>query len=270
MDQSEHMSTNPSSTMGRSGVIGLFQIRDPSTARKAIDIVSIFKSKLSMADGWFRTLGRLYKHIMRTKRKLRSHYKIPDPFSPTETFKGALTLLPLRMGKEDYKTLDAVFGVASEDTEMVDADNGGKAADGPSRLDRWNAINAGSTTPGASGSQNGLVSPYPPALTPVSAASQSLGTSGIPAVSPTPVSPAVPPFTPASIGSAGDSTAQTAPFSPVLQKTPTQQAPVAWTGEQVQAWVDALETKFTAYDVAAFVEGRECKDTAGWLGLIWE
>src|SRR5580658_2678280 len=56
MDQSEHMSKNPLATMGRAGVLGLFQLRDPSTARKAVDIVSIFRGKLTMADGWFRSL----------------------------------------------------------------------------------------------------------------------------------------------------------------------------------------------------------------------
>jgi hypothetical protein len=282
MDQSEHMSKNPMAAMGRAGVLGLFQLRDPDTARRAIDIVSIFHGKLSMADGWFRSLARLYKFYMRTKRKLRSHYKITDPFSSTETFKGPATLLPLRMAKEDYKTLDAAFRVAgAEDVDMLDAPppppEADKPADPVGQLERWNATNAG---------PNGLTSPYrgpssSSSLTPVAtAAVQALGAAAVAAAagaSPSPVSPALAPYAPpgaehryshAGAESAGAAAAvqQQQQYHGEPQPPPPQQ----WSAEQVQAWVDALETKFTAADVAAFVEGRECRSTTGWIGLIWE
>jgi hypothetical protein len=278
MDPSEHMSKNPMAAMGRAGILGLFQLRDPSTARRAVDIVSIFRGRLSMADGWFLSLARLYKFYMRTKRKLRSHYKITDPFSQTEVFKGPATLLPLRMAKEDYKTLDAAFGVAAaEDVYMVDAPpaEAEKPADPVGQLERWNATNAG---------PNGLTSPYhrPPSssssLTPVAtAAVQALGAAAAAAAagaSPSPVSPALPQYAPAGAehryNPAGPDLAAAAAQHQQQQQREQQAPPQQWSAEQVQAWVDALETKFTAADVAAFVEGRECRSTTGWLGLIWE
>ena len=294
MDQSEHMSKNPMSAMGRAGVLGLFQLRDPSTARRAVDILSIFRGRLGMADGWFRSLARLYKFYMRTKRKLRSHYKITDPFSPAETFKGHLTLLPLRMAKEDYGTLDAAFGAAADDVDMPDAPSeGDRSADagGVSQLARWNAANAG---------PNGLASPrHAPSsssLAPVAtAAVQALSAAAASAssasgASPSPVSPvphagggqraehggyggAVGPESPAP-GGGSFSPANASAAAAAHRRREQQQAPQPqqWTAERVQEWVNALETRWTAADVAAFVEGRECnaKGAPGWLGLIWE
>jgi glutathione S-transferase len=72
------------------------------------------------------------------------------------------------------------------------------------------------------------------------------------------------------VGGGSFSAANAAGATVVHQQPP---APQLWSAEQVQRWVDRLETRWTAADVAAFVEGRECRArgaAAGWLGVIWE
>lgn len=280
------MSTNPVSAQGPTGIVGLFTVRDAEIARKACDLVATFRPRLHMADSWYKTLGRLHRLFLRTKKELRRNYKF-QLFSASEPYQGRSALHPLRMGAETYKSLDAVFGrdpsPQPEDSEMADAPESGikdenslQATEGALR-ESWAAVNAiASSHTQVTPTSNGYGSSYQ--------ASPQTSTSQYPPISP----PAGDnqPYTPSSTSGFPQNVYGT-PFQqrspgqgePAQQETPSVPPKVPsqpWTHEQVEAWLNSLETVFGANDVAAFVEAVDWKDfgapsspVKGWLRLAW-
>jgi hypothetical protein len=269
MDQEAHMSKNRPPTPNRmTASPAPVPVRDAETARKAVDLVALFKPRLKMADGWLGTLSRLHRYFRLTKRELRRNYKQPELFSDNRG-----VLFPLRMENEDYTVLDAAFGRGpiDDDTDMMDApQESDSILSAPSsragemgvaslltpdsKLEGWNAIN--SLVQPAEG-PNGQVEAY-------------RANKMSPPLMPGPFPPKLPadyayrPTHYNSLATAGDTAA------------PSQLSPaVSWTKDQAEVWLNNLETKFGADDVAAFVEGTGFKDlagsggNAGWLRLIW-
>jgi hypothetical protein len=282
MDTKELMSSSVLS-QGNPGFMGTYNIRDAETAKKAAELVAGFRPKFKMAEGWFKTLGRLHHLFLRTKRELRRNSKHPNMYSPSEAYQGRSQLLTLRMTDESYMQLDHVFGpdhTQSQDLEMVDATDvkpGPQANRGQTETvarESWAAVNAphpaqtqdsngmgyhqGQQSPGASRSN------YPP------------------------ISPQAPsqPYTPSSLPQFPYSSPYPQPKSPsgaVHPPEPTQDTQSTprlpsqpWTQEQVEAWLNSLETVFGANDVVVFAEAIDWKEFVvpgspikGWLRLAW-
>jgi len=287
MDPKEYMSQNPNSSHGQAGFLGLFAARDADRARKACDLVAVFRPKLRMADGWFKTLGRLHRYFFRTKKELQKNYTF-NPFGANAgPFHGRSSLLSLRMSDDQYRPLDAAFGRSpspSLDTEMTDApprsvkDESRRTTEGAAR-EAWAAVNnmpppmdppSSSAQPAVS---NG--SPYPQAT--------SISSGPYPALSPqsaAPYSPGITPHQNPAPAPAPASPATTATTEPA--ETPSQVSAASprvsqqWTHEQVDQWLNGLESVFGANDLAAFVEAVDWRNfgavnapVKGWLRLVW-
>jgi hypothetical protein len=305
MDPNEHMSSSATSIQNRIVITA----RDTGLACKAINLVCIMRPRLRMAEGCFRSLGRLHRYFLRMKKELRANYK-QDPSIQSKDFHSRASLLPLRMSDEEYKAFDLTFGkvgalLEAEDQEMPDAPaesprdegsvasvrNPGQSPESSSRSDRWNAIN----TPGSVGQPevagvNGTSTGYhssqlSPSMTASTGPVPSPG-SGQQAPGSSAPSPgmSLPGFGPGQLPSFPNwqtkSSAQAAQAQNPGSLLPLSQ-PLAssWTAEQTDAWLMSLETVFGGDDVVAFVEGRDLKDLAGlssgphraggWLRLIW-
>jgi hypothetical protein len=267
MDVGEQMSKSSLSASGHGGALALVTVRDADIARKASDLVVLFRPSIKMADNWFQTLQRTHRYFTKVKKTLRKHYRI-DPSVGLSKGSSAINTIVEMGANEEYRPLDSIFGKFQEDIEMADLSpeigvmkQQLLSSEGPSsaRDDlTWNAINTITTNPphinGAghanSGSQT-QQSLQPPLFATSSAHSQSL--------------PQIPPFTP---------TLPTLPTpSPSgADSTAPHQPSAFWTAEQVDAYLSALEIKFGAHDIAAFVEGVDARDftrVGGWLGAVW-
>ncbi|KAF2667359.1 hypothetical protein BT63DRAFT_441038 [Microthyrium microscopicum] len=293
MDAKEWMSSSSHSAQTQPAGLGLFAVRDAETARKASDLVSTFRPKLQLADGWYKTLGRLHRLFFRTKKELRKHFK-SQLFSANEPNQSRSPSHALRMGHETYQHLDAAFGrdpsPQIEDAVMMDVaeslrdDNGQQASEGALR-DSWAAVNAlqnhnRNSPPTSNGFASNYQNQTSPSATPNNQHNQPS---------------AYPPISPNAGGQPYTPTQQTnfsqnpygAPFQPqaspaVHQAEAPQEPPIPkalaqpLTPEQADTWLTSLETVFGANDVAAFVEAVDWKDFAspaspakGWLRVVW-
>jgi hypothetical protein len=279
MDTKEAMSSS-TLTHGNHGFTGTYNIRDSETARKAVDLVVSFRPKFRMAEGWFKTLGRLHHLFLRTKKELRRNYK-QNLYSSNETHQSRSQLHSLRMGDEAYMQLDNAFGpdiTHSYDLEMTDTSES-KASAQANRVqaeavarDTWAAVNTQQPQQDSNGlgyhqgqSSPGGRSNYPP-ISP-QAPSQPYTPSSLPQfpyTSPYPQQPKSP------------SGAVHPPDTP-QEAIPAPRAPSQpWTQEQVESWLNSLETVFGANDVIAFAEaidwnsfGAPGSPIKGWLRLAW-
>jgi hypothetical protein len=266
MDVRESMSINPASSSGHSGLVSLFFQRDAAHTRKALDLLSInFKPRLRQANEWLQVLARLHRYYLSTKKVLRRNYRNYNPFSPEESYKGSKTLMPLRMGEEEYIILDSAFGEVA-DVDMADALPNAEAhasvletnpsinptltAEGAAR-DRWSAVNSSPGIVTGLGSANGP------------------STFGSLASGPPLLQPFTPPPLPGAIHRPPQSPTSARPD--VCSNTETTEAGssstpahVNWTTAQIEAYLDSLETLFGAKDIVGFAEGR------GWREMLLE
>jgi hypothetical protein len=299
MDPKEYMSTNPTSAQGTAGFLALFAIRDADMTHKACNLVTLFRPKLRMADGWFKTLGRLHRLFLRTKRELRRNFKF-EPFSYNEGFQGRSSLLPLRMKDEQYAVLDSAFGRSPSpqpsDSEMTDAPDPPikvehtQATEGAAR-EAWAAVSNMLPTSSVTSNQNRLSSPNgaPSGFQQTSAASHTspYSASSPPPTTHQPYTPTGPPSALHNNAAAGKSMSPPQRVETTSLETPSatgvasmattagRSAPL-WTREQVEVWLAGLETVFGANDVAAFVEAIDWREfgapsgvVKGWLQLVW-
>ena len=305
MDPNEYMSSSATSIQNRIVITA----RDTTLTCKAISQVSLLRPRLRMAEGYFKSLGRLHRYFLRMKKELRANFK-QDSAGQGGDFHARSSLLPLRMSDEEYKAFDLTFGkvgvlLESEDQEMPDAplesprDEGsvaslrvqGQSPEGSARSDRWNAINASGTAGpadavAANESSTGYhSSQLSPSVTASTGRIQSPN-AGQQAAESSATSPgmALPSFgsaqlpsLPSWLGKVPPQASQ--PQSPAPALKHSQTPAVSWTTEQAEAWLMGLETVFGGDDVVAFVEGRDLTDlaglssgphrTGGWLRLIW-
>jgi hypothetical protein len=275
-------------------------------ARNALSLIGTMRRRLKMADGWFRTIGRVHKYFVRIKRDFRRNARALAESSPAG---GQLNELSLREGGtggglEEYKLIEMTlkeFGsLEDDDIEMADAEEVGgssvastavkseghtlqdRSPDGGTvRPDRWNAINnvgTGAQVPeSATNGTHSVPLATSSTISPTGAYAraghqqlpQSTGTS--PLVSPVAYGQSqFPPYPPTQIAR------HTQHASTASQQH--NQAPLPpMTVEQTESWLQNLETCFGGDDVTAFVEGKDWQDwttmgplgVGGWLNTIW-
>lgn len=99
MDLEGSLSSKPGATDGTHG---------PVQTGKALDILRDMRSRLKMANGWFRTLNRLHSYFSKVKRDFRRHSRLDAPDPHTNGIR------PVREGGaggglEEFKLLEKLF-----------------------------------------------------------------------------------------------------------------------------------------------------------------
>jgi hypothetical protein len=276
MDAAEQMSKSGISASGHGGALALITVRDADIARKASDLVVLTRPSLKMAENWFQTLQRTHRYFLKVKKTFRKNCRVDSEIGVGKGTSAINTIVDMGTN-EEYRPLDAIFGKFQEDIEMADTspENGAvkqqsSSLEGPLGRDEltWSAINATPTSQshvnGAGHASTGGISinqaqqqtPQTPLFSTTSTHSQSL--------------PQIPPFTPTL--PTPSPTGVDSMSAAAATATPAHHPTAPWNAEQVDMWLETLETKFGAYDVAAFVEGvdaREFAGVGGWLGAVW-
>jgi hypothetical protein len=273
-------------------------------ARNALSLIGTMRRRLKMADGWFKTVGRVHKYFVRIKRDFRRNARALAESSPAG---GQLNHLSLREGGlggglEEYKMIEMTlkeFGsLEDDDMEMTDAPEVAESSvtstamksegytlqerspDSASlRPDRWNAINnAGTGVQTMEPTTNGMHS-VPVTSSSATSPSGTYAHSGHPQFPPsTGTSPLVSPgaFGPGQFPPSPPT--QQAPSTQPQHHQPPPPLPLPpMTTEQTETWLQSLETSFGGDDVTAFVEGKDWPDWAaigplgvgGWLNTVW-
>jgi hypothetical protein len=261
-------------------------------SRHALSIVAFMRSRLRMADGWFKTINRVHRYYVRVKKNFQRNVKVlggpsapPGPLSIREGGIGG--------GLEEFKMIEATlkeFGTLEDhDVEMTDAhepepskaESSADAASigvksesqhgqerfhdsGPVRHDQWNAINSGpdisqhsEPTPATNGSYYGVPTPgatSPGTTGPIYRPSYSGSSQASPVVSPAFGQHQIPQYLPP------QASAPKMQVSVSLQhqmQAPPPPLPPPMTAEQTEAWLQNLDTAFTGDDLSAFVEGKD-------------
>lgn len=195
MDPGSYLSTRVSTTGGQN--IEGSKPGDHSgfeAARKALEMIGQMRTKLKMADGWFRTINRMHQYFRRMKRDYRKNVAAMETNasesegSPVSTRHLSLREGGLGGGLDEFRLLERTlhdFGnLEDQDTEMTDAgqrpnsrpfdavyddnqshsgttvksdeaENRAGASASRSESGPWNAINA---VPTSADSRNGSVS----------------------------------------------------------------------------------------------------------------
>ena len=198
MDPSGYMCTQPISAANqRSDGSKAGESKGFEAARKSLEMVGKMRTKLYMADGWFKTIKRMHKYFKRMKSDYRKNVATLESNNASESDGSALSTRHLSLreggaggGLDEFKLLERTlkdFGnLEDQDIEMEDVDRrpGSRAFDAmyddssavstvkseeaenrpgapsdPRRSDHgpWNAINA---VPGAvSNRQENMLTP---------------------------------------------------------------------------------------------------------------
>ncbi|KAI9821817.1 MAG: hypothetical protein M1827_002399 [Pycnora praestabilis] len=126
-------------------------------ARRALEIIGQMRTRLKMADGWFRTIRRMHQYFIKMKRDYRRNSKtLTSSTFESEGSPSAIRQLSLREGGiggglAEYKLLEKTlkeFGSLEDDDEdyaMPDVGEVGKSK-APLGADETSASDAGSAT----------------------------------------------------------------------------------------------------------------------------
>lgn len=288
-------------------------------ARQALRLIGMMRNRLRMADGWFRTISRVHRYFIRIKKDFQRNSRgliearsineqnIPVNLRNGSQGGGLVESKMIDMALKEFGSLE------DEDMEMADAPDLGESGhagssdaastgvksesygiqertpeSGPVRQDRWNAINSFGPGPQAmdTSAPNGAPAGY--YSTPVSNAAiptanqanhhQRVGSNvASPLLSP-PTTFGPGQFPPHPPQQTSESTLQA--HVSLQQQMHAQPAPAPPLGpEQAEGWLNSIDTRFTADDVTAFVEGKDWQEWAngaagplgvgGWLSKLW-
>lgn len=257
------------------------QARITDTGRGAAELVSSFIPRFRMADGWFKTIGRIHHLFSRTKKDLQRHHR-SSIYSSSERQNGS-PYPSLRLANEDYAQLDNILG--SEDTsyrdqEMPDAIDYRSST----QVNRGQAETVARQTWESISNQAGTeIDGLPIHHQGQGQQSPSASRSSYPPISPHIASQ---PYTPNSLpqfpysSAYATTAANTGAAANGPEKTDTsataQSNSQPWTQEKLDQWLASLETVFGANDVIAFVEGTDwtqynapASPIKGWMKLVW-